>query len=99
VSDGSCSATSTYGLTVDNTLFTLRPTIVNNFTNITFGEKAINQEKQIVLMSTRGQVLFTANLQNEYIYQLNTDNYPSGMYIISVRTRKNILSKKFLIQR
>jgi hypothetical protein len=99
VNDGTCIETSVNGLRIDENLFTLRPTLVNDFTNITFGENAISQKSQIVVMNAVGQIVHTADVQNESNYRVNTTQYSSGIYFLSIRTEKAMLTKKFVIQK
>ncbi|MFK7949001.1 MAG: hypothetical protein AB8G11_15520 [Saprospiraceae bacterium] len=52
-SDGTC-ATNTTRLTNDETLFSVAPTLVNNYIMITFGETVMNTEKTIHFLNTVG---------------------------------------------
>jgi hypothetical protein len=99
VSDGTCDDVSIDGLKIDQNLFTLRPTLVNDYTNITFDENTINQEKQIVVMNSVGQIFHSTDVQNEITYQMDTTQYPSGIYFLSVKTDKKMLTKKFVVQK
>lgn len=97
--DGTCNTTSINGLTLDKNLFKLRPTLVNESTNITFAENAIHQEKQILVMNSVGKVLLNSNVLNEQNYLLDTTPYSSGIYFVTVKTDDAIMTKKFVVQK
>lgn len=95
--DGSCT-TSVRGLTIDENLFRLRPTLVNNFINIDFGENARYQNKQMIIVNSVGQVMHTATKLDMDIYQVDTALYPSGVYAVQVRLGNTMLTKRFVVQ-
>jgi hypothetical protein len=97
VSDGGCDPTSVRGLVIDQTLFTLYPSLVNDFTNITFSENTISEEKQVLVLNTLGQIVHSVNVQNENTLQLNTSDFSSGTYYLSVRSENKMLTKKFVV--
>jgi hypothetical protein len=99
VSDGSCIETSVRGLIIDENLFTIRPTLVNDYLTITFGENAIPQKKEIVIVNLVGKVFQTAFPQNEAVHQINTTQYPSGIYYLTTRTDETMLTRKFVVQK
>jgi len=83
--DGSCDMIlDIIDLETNRNLFTIQPTIAKNFTNISFGENFINQEKQVLLISSTGQLVYTAHLQNENSYRINTSDYANGLYSLTV---------------
>ena len=98
-SDGSCMETSVNGLTIDKNLFSIRPTIVNDYINIVFGENTIYQERQMVIMNSVGQIIHTADIQNDTTYRVGTDQYPSGIYFMTIKTDNKMLTKRFVVQR
>jgi hypothetical protein len=97
--DGTCIETSTNELIIDKNLFTLYPTVANDYTMVNFGENAMNQVKQILLINSMGEVLNTTKMQSENAYQVDTTPYASGLYFIMVKTENKMLTKKFIIQK
>lgn len=97
--DGSCMETSTNELVIDKNLFTLRPTLANDYAMITFGENAINQEKEINLINAVGEVLNTTALQSQDFYRIDTTPYANGIYFLMVKTGNKMLTKKFIVQK
>ncbi|MCX8210535.1 MAG: T9SS type A sorting domain-containing protein [Lewinella sp.] len=98
-SDGSCTPSSVRGLSVDENLFTLRPTVVNDFAEIVFGNHVDGKEKQILIVNAAGQVVQTVDAAYQYNYRLDTSNYPPGLYLFSVATEGSYLTKKFVVSR
>ena len=100
ISDGSCTAsiTSTNGLFIDNNLFTLQPTLVNNYANVTFNDVTI-EEKQITVVNAVGQVIVRRTVNNTEQYQIDATNFTNGVYFITVRTSKTKLTKRFMVVR
>ena len=96
--DGSCTPSSVNGLEIDQSLFSLQPSVVQNFTSIIFGEKAISQDKQILVVDAVGQIVHTADVGNETTYRLNTTDYANGLYFLSVVVEKRLLTRKFVVQ-
>ena len=95
-SDGSC-ATSTSGLLIDNSLFTLQPTIVNNYANVSFGDNVTNEEKQVTVVNAVGQVMIATTVSNTNQYQIDATNFTNGVYFITVNTSETKLTKKFMV--
>lgn len=95
-SDGVC-ATGTNGLLMDNTLFSLRPTLVNSYANVIFGDNVMNDEKQILVINAVGQVVLSTTVSNTNTYQIDATNYPNGLYFIMVRTAESKLTQKFVV--
>ena len=93
-SDGSC-ATSTSGLLIDKNLFTLQPTIVNNFANVQFSDNA--GEKQVTVVNAVGQVMISTTVGNTDLYQIDAINFTNGVYFITVNTAETKLTKKFMV--
>ncbi len=99
VDDGSCDEVSVNGLEIDKNLFSIRPTIVNDYINLTFGESTLYQEKQMVIMNSVGQIFQTTEFQNNDPYQINTEQYPSGIYFMTIKTDNKMLTKRFVVQK
>ncbi|MEL7219991.1 MAG: T9SS type A sorting domain-containing protein, partial [Bacteroidota bacterium] len=96
--DGSCMETSVNGLTIDENLFSLRPTLVNDFINVDFGDNARYQNKQMIIVNSVGQVVHTATQLEMDTYQVDTALYPSGVYAVQVRLGNTMLTKRFVVQ-
>ncbi len=97
--DGSCTVTSVNGLTIDKNLFSMRPTIVNDYINITFDKIATYKEKEIVVINSAGQIFQSILIQNDTTYQIDTTPYPSGIYFMTIQTDKSMLTKRFIVQK
>lgn len=95
-SDGSC-ATGTKGLLTNNTLFSLQPTLVRNYANVTFDDDATNVEKRILVVNAVGQVVLSTTVLNTNIYQIDATNYINGLYFITVQTAEKKLTQKFVV--
>ncbi|MFT5833417.1 MAG: hypothetical protein ACI97N_001044 [Cognaticolwellia sp.] len=94
--DGTCT-TGTNELLTDNALFSLRPTLVNNYANVTFGENVTNDEKQILVINAVGQVILSTRISNTNTYQIDATDYPNGLYFITVNTAETKLTQKFVV--
>ncbi len=99
VDDGSCDEVSISGLEIDKNLFSIRPTIVNDYINLTFGENNLYQEKQMVIMNSVGQIFQITEFQNNDSYRINTEQYPSGIYFMTIKTNNKMLTKRFVVQK
>ena len=95
-SNGSCDAVGTNNIAINESLFDLQPTLVTNFTNVIFGDDVANKEKQIFVVNSIGQVVFSANT-TENTYALDVANYTNGIYFVTVNTTDSRLTKKFVI--
>ena len=96
--DGTCIPNSIAEIQVNENLFTIVPTVVSNYTNISFDEKSINQLNQITVMNSTGQIVKSVSSQNASYYQLNTSQYTSGVYYVNVRNSESMLTKRFIVQ-
>jgi len=84
--DGTCDSViiGINDFEINHNLFTLQPTIANNFTTINFGENFINQEKQVLLISSTGQ---------------HTSDYANGLYSLTVIAKASKFTKKLIIMK
>ena len=89
----------TNGLKVDNSLFTLNPSLVQNFTNITFSGDVVSQDKQIFVYNAVGSLVETINVNNQTIYRLETANFSNGLYFVTVKTETSMLTQKFVVSK
>ena len=97
--DGSCETANINRLTKDKNLFSIRPTLVDNHVNITYGENYIHMEKEMIIMNSVGQIFETVNIKNEATSKISTEYYSNGFYYVTIKTDNAVLTKKFLIQR
>lgn len=95
-SDGTC-ATNTNGLLIDNNLFTLQPTIVNNYANVSFAGNTINEEKQVTVVNAVGQIMISTMVNNSDNYQIDATRFTNGVYFITVNTAQTKSTKKFMV--
>ncbi len=94
--DGSC-ATNTNGLLIDNSLFTLQPTVVNNYALVNFGDDVTNTEKQVTIVNSMGQVMLSTTINNVNQYRIDATNYSNGIYFIMISTNETRSTQKFMV--
>ena len=97
--DGTCETAGVSNWTIDKDLFSIRPTVVHNYITIVFGKIAINFEKEMTVMNSVGQIIQTLNFKNETTARITASAYPSGIYYMTTKTDKSILTKKFVVQK
>ena len=98
VDDGTCEALSIGNVLLDETLFSLSPTIAQGFTEIRFGDSAKGVQKNITVTNLAGQILHSAVENGSDVHQLNTETYLPGVYFTSVQTEKAAYTRKFIVQ-
>ncbi|MFK7950539.1 MAG: T9SS type A sorting domain-containing protein [Saprospiraceae bacterium] len=96
--DGSC-ATNTTRLINDETLFSVAPTLVNDYTIITFGETAAYSTKTLRVLNAVGQTMTIENIDNTNTYGLNTNDFPAGMYFINIQTEDKMATKRIVVSK
>lgn len=97
-SDGSC-ANSTTRLMNDERLFDVAPTLVNDYTIITFGETAAYTTKTLRVLNAVGQIMTIKTIENTDIYRLNTNDFPAGMYFINIQTEDKMATKRIVVSK
>ena len=90
---------NTNRLEVDNNLFTLNPSLVRNFTNITFSNDVVNQDKQVFVYNAVGTLVETITVSNQNMYRLETANFANGLYFVTVKTGTSMLTQKFVVSK
>ncbi len=98
VADGSCMSVGVNELELDETLFTLAPTIAQGFTEIRFGDAVRGVQKNITVTSIAGQLIHKATDSANDVHRLNTEGYLPGVYFTSVRTENAVFTRKFIVQ-
>ncbi len=98
VSNGSCESSSSNEISIDEKLFEIRPTVVNNEINVLFRGASVYSTKEIVVLNSRGQVFLNQSSKNEHQVELTTIDFPAGVYLMNVRTKNSMLTKKFVVQ-
>lgn len=58
---------------------------------------ANNNINTVTVVNTLGQTIYTNNAVNAESFQLNTQNYASGMYIVTIKTDNGISTKRFSV--
>ena len=97
--DGSCETAFIGELKKDINLFTIRPTLVNDYINIQYNHESVSINKEIKVVNSSGQVFEKFISKNNAKTQLNTLSYTSGVYFITIQTSNKILTKKFIVQK
>lgn len=94
-----CGYTNVNNVEVDENLFSINPSLVSNFANIMFSDDVTNQEKQVTVLNTVGQVVFSTTVNNSNQLRIETANYANGMYFVSVQSENVRLTKKFVVSK
>lgn len=98
-SDGSCMIANIGQLKMDNELFNIRPTLVNDYINVSFDNQYISLDKKIKVVNYSGKIFESLMSTNQVKLSLNTIAYPSGVYFITIQTNNKILTQKFIVQK
>ena len=96
--DGTCDPVSNNNLQLDETLFSLVPTVAQGFTDINFGDSARGVQKNITVTNLSGQMMYSAIENGNEVHRLNTEAYLPGVYFASVQTEKVAYTRKFIVQ-
>jgi len=97
--DGSCETAYIGKLKTDKNLFSIRPTLVNDYINIQYNHELVSMNKEIKVVNSSGQVFEKFISKNQAKTQLNTLSYKSGVYFITIQSTNKILTRKFIVQK
>lgn len=97
--DGSCETAYIGKLKTDKNLFSIRPTLVNDYINIQYNYDLVSINKEIKVVNSSGQVFEKFISKNQAKTQLNTLSYTSGVYFITIQSTNKILTRKFIVQK
>lgn len=97
--DGSCETAYIGKLKTDKNLFSIRPTLVNDYINIQYNHELVSMNKEIKVVNSSGQVFEKFISKNQAKTQLNTLSYNSGVYFITIQSTNKILTRKFIVQK
>ena len=97
--DGSCETAYIGTLKTDKNLFSIRPTLVNDYINIQYNHELVSMNKEIKVVNSSGQVFEKFISKNQAKTQLNTLLYTSGVYFITIQSTNKILTRKFIVQK
>lgn len=97
--DGSCETAYIGKLKTDKNLFSIRPTLVNDYINIQYNYELVSINKEIKVVNSSGQVFEKFISKNQAKTQLNTLSYTSGVYFITIQSTNKILTRKFIVQK
>ncbi|MCR9286693.1 MAG: T9SS type A sorting domain-containing protein [Bacteroidetes bacterium] len=87
----------TNDLEVDETLFSVTPTLVNDYTLVDFNDE-IAGEKTLRVFNATGILIEESTFDNATQYELETSNYTTGIYLIYVQSGNKIATKKIVKQ-
>lgn len=90
---------NTNGLVQNKDLFKLNPSLVRDFTNITFNADVVNQDKQVFVYNAVGELVANTTVNNQNIYRLETANFANGLYFVTVKTETSMLTQKFVVSK
>jgi 1,4-alpha-glucan branching enzyme len=84
---------------IDENLFSIRPNITRDFTNLHFANYAISEEQVIRVYNAYGQLILNEIVNNTDIYRMDVSQLASGMYFVNVQSGNRIATKRLVIQR
>jgi len=95
-----CTMCTGVGITeVDNSIFSIQPTLVDNETLLTFGEQ-FTQEKELRIFNAVGQNIKAITIAaNANQYLLDASQLANGLYFINVQTDAKQLTQRIIINR
>jgi hypothetical protein len=100
VSDGSCQEeTNVNELAKMNPLFTVRPSVAQDFVTIEFSNILNNKDKEVLVLNSVGAVILNFDIAHSKEYTINTESLSNGLYFIQVGSEGKVSSKKFIIQK
>ena len=100
VSDGSCQEeTNVNELAKMNRLFTVRPSVAQDFVTIEFSNMLNNKDKEVLVLNSLGAVILNFDIAHSKEYTINTESLSNGLYFIQVGSEGKVSSKKFIIQK
>lgn len=98
---GTCDACTvgTNDLEVDNTLFSVQPTVVQNETKLVFGE-SFTAVKTVSIFNAIGQAVETLDIASGVNhYTLDVNNLEDGLYFINVQTEGKQQTQRIIVNR
>ena len=100
VSDGTCiDQSNTFDLERNEVLFTVRPSIAQDFIQVEFSNELNNKRKELVVLNSTGQLVHNVRYDGSDLFTINTESYSNGIYFIQVASEGNVYSRKFIIQK
>lgn len=97
-SECSTCLTSTRQLSVDESLFTLQPSLANHYTNLMFPDELAFAEKTVWVTNTVGQLMQSHTVQNTNQFRVETASLAPGLYFVTVKTETATLTRKMVVQ-
>lgn len=96
---GDCALVNTVGVDfVELTdVFTLMPNPAQEYTQLTFSDKYITNEKIIEVYNAVGQLVHSANVNNTDQYILHTNNFAAGIYTVNLQTEKGMQIERLIV--
>lgn len=89
----------TNDLEVDNTLFSVQPTVVQNETKLVFGE-SFTAAKTVSIFNAIGQAVETLDIVSGVNhYTLEVNNLEDGLYFINVQTEGKQQTQRIIVNR
>lgn len=78
--------------------FTIYPNPAKNIINIQLPENFLSKSGEIELINTKGQTMIKQSLL-ENDFQINTENFLPGLYLLKLQNEKKCMTKQVLIYR
>lgn len=89
---------NTNNLTVDNQMFSVIPTLVENSAFIQFNASATASDKVLSVYNAIGELMMTTNLDSfQSEYNLDTSDFANGVYFINVNTQEKLGTQRIIV--
>ena len=99
VDDGSCITTNVFNISAAENMFTVRPSVAQDFVTIEFAKYLENKDKELVVLNSLGKVITNLKIDRSGAYTLDTEALSNGIYFLQIGAEGAVFSKKFIIQK
>ena len=80
-------------------MFTVRPSVAQDFVLIEFAKYLDNKEKELVVLNGLGKVITNLKIDRAGAYTLDTEALSNGIYFLQIGAEGTVFSRKFIIQK
>lgn len=81
---------------LDNNAFEIYPNPTNNYINILFKEKFVNQPTTLKLYDVFGQVVLSKSIISEPTTSININQFSNGLYFLQIEMNNQKMTKKVI---
>jgi hypothetical protein len=94
-----CSSTGLFDLDVDDHIFSLQPSLVRDYTFLTFGDQ-FQGEKRLTVVNSLGKTVVDIQVPAGLaVYELNTSHLAAGIHFVNVNVGDKIQTVKIMVGR